>query len=232
MKKIEVGLFGSSGRMGREIQSLIKDRPDFRLSSVGSRDKDSLFKSGSSQKLDLWIDFSSDLGFQKILDHCVREELPLLSGTTGLSQKSKKSLDLAAKKIPIFWSSNMSLGVFVLRSMIPNLESVRLWDFEILEIHHKEKKDKPSGTAINLWEDLKELTQEELDPPISVRRGFIFGEHQIRAFGPHEEIEITHRAYSRRPFAEGALDFSRLLLGRPPGLYGVSSFLNKPKRSL
>ena len=152
---------------------------------------------------------------------------PMVIGTTGLSSAQQETLRLAAKTIPIVFSPNMSLGVNVLFELA-QLAAQRLgaaYDVEIIESHHHEKKDVPSGTAKRLAELVGAVRKQPSIPVHAVRAGDIVGDHTVILAGPSERLELTHRAQSRDVFAQGALRAARFIIGRPPGLYDMSHVL-------
>lgn len=171
---------------------------------------------------------------------------PLVVGTTGLSKEQVAELEASAKDVPIFFAPNMSVGVNMLLKVLPELVRALgpAYDIEVVETHHRMKKDSPSGTALKLaqclaeargWEydDVKKhcrdgIIGERPDEEIGVqtlRGGDVVGEHTAYFFGPGERIEVTHRAHSRETFASGALRAAKWLAGKKPGkLYGMADF--------
>lgn len=171
---------------------------------------------------------------------------PLVVGTTGLNKEQVAELEVSAKDVPIFFAPNMSVGINMLLKVLPDLVRALgpAYDLEVVETHHRMKKDSPSGTALKLaqslaeargWEydDVKKhcrdgIIGERPDKEIGVqtlRGGDVVGEHTIYFFGPGERIEVTHRAHSRETFAAGALRAAKWLAGKKPGkLYGMADF--------
>ncbi len=154
---------------------------------------------------------------------------PMVIGTTGLSEGQHETLRAAAKAIPIVCSPNMSLGVNLLFELAC-LAAQRLgtsYDVEVVEAHHRQKKDAPSGTAKRLAEVLAAARQQPPDavPVHAVRAGDIVGDHTVVLAGPSERLELTHRAHSREVFARGALKAAQFVVGQPPGLYEMSHVL-------
>ncbi|MBX2988074.1 MAG: 4-hydroxy-tetrahydrodipicolinate reductase [Bdellovibrionaceae bacterium] len=206
MKKLKVGLWGASGRMGQEVSRLLADARDLSL---------------AEKSVDIWIDFSSPEGFDEILKKAVKAGTPLVSGTTGLSAKQKDALKKAGRKIPVLWASNMSLGVAVLNEAIRLFSRLEGFDFQIEEIHHNRKKDRPSGTALTLQETLREAVGGKIPDVLSMRGGGVFGVHKVWAFSEEEVLMFEHQALNRAVFARGALAAARWLAGRPAGLYHI-----------
>ena len=154
---------------------------------------------------------------------------PMVIGTTGLSEAQLKILHDAAKTIPIVFSPNMSVGVNVLFELA-QLAAERLgtaYDVEVIESHHKQKKDAPSGTAKRLAEVLASARQQPASaiPVHAVRAGDIVGDHTVILAGPSERLELTHRAHSRDVFAQGALRAAQFIVKQKPGLYDMSDVL-------
>lgn len=168
---------------------------------------------------DVAIDFSQPDGFDAILDHCVARGVALVSGTTGLSDAQRQRLDVAAKKIPVLWAANFSIGVVVLEDLLRRASAaLQAWDVDIVETHHIGKKDAPSGTALALG---KAVEQGGGKTPhyASLRAGDVIGEHTVQFTGPGERIELTHRANNRDIFARGALEAAARLAGHAAGSY-------------
>jgi 4-hydroxy-tetrahydrodipicolinate reductase len=171
------------------------------------------------------IDFSLPEVTESVVAWCVKNKKPLVSGVTGVSADQKKLLEKAGEIIPVLWSPNMSLGVAVLARMLSQFSSLEEFDFQIEELHHKNKKDKPSGTALMLQERLKQAVKKPLPEPLAIRGGGIFGIHRIWAMGDEETITLEHTASSRRVFARGALVAARWLTERPAGVYTIDNVL-------
>ena len=161
----------------------------------------------------------------------VAQELrkPMVIGTTGLSDAQVAALRSAAKVIPIMLSPNMSIGVNVLFELA-QLAAQRLglsFDVEVVESHHRQKKDSPSGTAKRLAELLAAARKEPSGsiPVHALRAGDIVGDHTVILAGPAERLELSHRAHSREVFARGALRAARFVATQRPGLYDMSHVL-------
>ena len=178
------------------------------------------------------IDFSSPEGFVTCIDFCVENKLPFISGTTGLGEKHLDSVRTAKKSIPILLASNMSIGVANLKSSIERylLSISTPSKCKIIEIHHLNKKDSPSGTAIEIQSFLENFSGSKIDSPVEMqshRIGEIFGIHRI-VFENEEGITtFQHIANSRNVFARGALQAARWLHSKEIGEYSFDEFLNK-----
>ncbi len=178
------------------------------------------------------IDFSSPDGFIACIDFCIENSIPLISGTTGLSANHLKKVGNAKKSVPILLASNMSLGISNLKSSIEHyLLSINSpTKCKIIEIHHKNKKDSPSGTAIEIQSFLENLPESNIDRPIDVesyRIGNIFGIHRIVFENAEGITTFQHIANSRNIFARGALQAAKWIHSKEAGEYTFADFLNK-----
>ncbi len=223
MRKIKVGLVGASGRMGKEIAQVIHQSSNCELYYPISRDEK--LDKIKSTSVDVWIDFSTPEAFSEIVKVAIRNETPLVSGTTGFNEKQKQQLVKASNNIPILWSSNMSMGVAVLNEAIRSFSAVSHFDFQIEEIHHNKKKDSPSGTAITLQENLTKIIGKKIPDPISIRGGGVYGIHKAYAMSDEEIITFEHNAINRTVFAKGAVTSAVWIVKRKPGLYEIRDVL-------
>jgi len=176
-------------------------------------------------KVDVVIDFSLPELTDDVIDWCVANKKPLVSGVTGISLEQKKHFTQAGQTIPALWAPNMSLGVAVLSRMLAEFRNLKGFEFQIEELHHKRKKDKPSGTALFLQEKMEAAIGEEAPAPLAIRGGGIFGIHRIWAMGEEETITLEHNAMNRRVFARGALKAAQWLLSQKQGLYQLDDTL-------
>ncbi len=174
---------------------------------------------------DVVIDFSLPEGFDSILSLCAQRGAALVSGTTGLSDSQRQALAEASARIPLVWASNFSLGVAVLTELTERAaKALAGWDCDIVESHHTQKKDAPSGTALTLGQAASTAGAEVHYS--SLRAGDIVGEHTVQFAGLGERIELIHRATNRDIFARGALHAARRLVGKPAGSYRVRDLLD------
>jgi len=174
---------------------------------------------------DVAIDFSLPEGFDPVLALCVARRAALVSGTTGLSEAQRGELASAASVIPVLWASNFSLGVAVLNELVERAAvALKGWDVDVVEAHHAQKKDAPSGTALTLGEAAAAAGAHV--SYASLRAGDIIGEHTVQFSGPGERIELVHRAGSRDIFARGALHAASRIAGKPPAAYRVRDLLD------
>lgn len=216
-----VFVFGISGRMGQEVVKEVERRPkEFRLMGGASRSS----TQPAAQTPDLVIDFSLPENLPN-LEKFVRENpCPVVSGTTGFDDMGMQRLRGLGQIAPIFWSANMSFGVFILCQMAEALARYhRFYQLQIEETHHIHKKDKPSGTALMI-ESAVRRSSPTLLPTISHRQGEVFGLHRLQARSGKEVIEIRHEALDRGLFAQGAVDVGLWLVKQPPGFYTMADF--------
>ena len=216
-------LVGAAGRMGKTIADLATTDPEMEI--VAKCDLGDSIETSMTQ-CDVAIDFSQADSIDEICRAALRHSRPLVIGTTGHSQGQRHIIEEAARSVAIVFASNFSIGVNVLFWLSSKAAELLGADFrpEIIETHHKTKKDAPSGTAKTLAEVLK--TAQKLEIPIeSIREGDVVGEHTVIFSGPAERLELTHRAGSREIFARGALRAAGWIIGRPPGLYSMQDVL-------
>ena len=228
------------GKMGRLIRETAAAAGDEIEAAFGRDDLDQLGKLGKAA--DVVMDFSRPAALPEIAAYVRRTGTPLLSGTTGYTEAEKERLFALGSAVPVLWSANYSLGVAVLARALRVIAPVLGQDFdiEITETHHNQKADAPSGTAKLLLEAMD--PQHRLRPVYgregsvgrreknevgihALRGGTVAGTHTVHFFGPDEELELTHRAASRRIFVNGALHMARLLPGRPNGVYDLQKIL-------
>jgi len=176
--------------------------------------------------IDVFVDFTSPEASEANLDYAAKYKKALVLGTTGLSDAQIKKVEEISKVVPVVFSPNMSIGVNVLFSMLPDLAKKLGQDYniEIVEVHHKAKKDAPSGTAKKFAQILANATGKEI-PAHAIRLGDIIGDHTIIFCGNSERIEIKHQAHSRDLFAVGALRAAKWVFNKPAGLYSMQDVL-------
>ena len=227
---IRVLVHGATGRMGQAVLRLATAQPAYRLvgavsQRVSQRVIDGIPQFSASElhgapPFDVAIDFSLPGAFGGVLTTCLEHGAALVSGTTGLGDQEVAAMRAAAARIPIVWSSNFSLGVAVLASLVERAaRALPGWDCDIIEAHHKGKRDAPSGTALSLGEAI--IGTGATPRYASIRAGDIVGDHTVQFATDGERLELIHRASSRDIFARGALHASGWLAHRPPGLYSL-----------
>ena len=234
---IKLGVAGVCGKMGRRIFELASFDKDFELAlalekkgtpAIG-KDIGKLKISSTQDGLflvDVLVDFTVPEATEVNLDFVAKYKKALVLGTTGLSDAQLSKVEEISRVVPVVFTPNMAIGVNVLFSILPEIAK-RLgpdYSIEIVEAHHKTKKDAPSGTAKKLAEILKEAVKREI-PTHSVRLGDIVGDHTIIFCGNSERIEIKHQAHSRDLFALGALRAAKWIFGKPAGLYSMQDVL-------
>lgn len=251
---IKIGLHGASGRMGGEIIKLLQNNAEATLAKaysieplglggeVETTSLDELFA-----KSDVVIDFSVAKGAKNLLEFALNLDAPkpLVIGTTGLDEEGEQLLDKLGEKTAVLWASNMSLGVAVLKHLVSIASGVlRDFDVEIVEMHHRNKIDAPSGTALTLAEaaaSARNLVLEEVRTSgrdgligarskdeiavMSLRGGDVVGQHKVGFYNDGEFVELCHTATSRATFAKGALRAAVWLFDKKRGRYSIEDCL-------
>lgn len=244
----KVILNGCNGHMGRVLTEIIAQDPEIEVAAgvdpyTGVTNEYPVFASLSECKAeaDAVIDFSNAKGCDELLDFCVKKQIPVVLCTTGLSEEQLSDVTKASEKVAVLRSANMSLGINTILDLLKKATEVFVpsgFDVEIVEKHHNQKLDAPSGTAIALADAVNEAAggeyhyvydrhdrREKRDPKeigiASVRGGNIVGEHEVIFAGLDEVITIQHTAYSKSVFAKGAVEAAKFLAGKPAGMYGM-----------
>lgn len=234
---IRIGLVGHSGRMGQEFKNLIATDSRFSLSGTWDSKKQVLSDGEtpwSSQSIDVVIDFSLPENFEKVTRWCQENGVALVSGVTGLGKDTQtilESFGYKNLKAPFFWSSNMSLGIASIRQMLKVFRIFKEAKFSIVETHHIHKKDKPSGTAVTLKEDIERYTRPGSVNVESIREGEVFGIHEILVQTESEEIVLKHTALNRKVFAQGSLEVVNWIKDKTPQFYQMEDFLTDVTKS-
>ncbi len=242
-------LNGCMGRMGHAVAEKAAAAGDTIVAGVDIMGGDAAFPvytaiAACTEAADVVVDFSNPAALADELAYVVEKGLPLVLCTTGLSAEQITAVNEAATKTPIFFSSNMSLGVGLLAALTKKAAAVLgdTFDIEIVEMHHNQKLDAPSGTALMLADAAKEglsfeptytytrhdRRQKREKNEIGVaalRGGNIVGEHQVHFCGQDETIVLTHRAGSRGLFAGGALAAASFLVGKPARMYSMEDMM-------
>jgi 4-hydroxy-tetrahydrodipicolinate reductase len=176
---------------------------------------------------DVAIDFSAPGASEEICQLALQHRRPLVIGTTGHSPAQKQQIQTTSASLPIVFASNFSVGVNALFWLTGRAAKLLGKPFspEIVETHHKMKKDAPSGTAKTLAEIITATTGKPDIPVASIREGEVVGVHTVTFSGPGEQLELEHRAESRETFAVGALAAAKWVLDKPPGLYSMQHVL-------
>ena len=241
-------LHGCNGKMGRMITEIVKGEENVVIAAgvdayTGVSNDYPVFDSVEKcdVDVDVVIDFSTAKAIDALLDFCLAKKLPVVLCTTGLSEEQLAKVAEASKEIAILKSANMSLGINLLLKLLKDAAKVLApvgYDVEIVERHHNQKLDAPSGTALALADSVNEALNNEYhyvydrsqvwqkrdkkEIGISaVRGGTIVGEHEVIFAGTDEVIEFTHTAYSRSVFAKGAVEAGKYLAGKEAGMYDM-----------
>ena len=257
---LEIIVTGANGRMGQCICRIVSADPECRLAGVVERKEhlkllarydcpvgENLGKILKQAPQALIIDFTMPEVSMDNARLAAEGGRPIVVGTTGFTDAQKAELGQLAKKTAIFWSANMSIGINAIINILPRLAGLlgAEYDMEIVEIHHRKKKDSPSGTGLMLGEALAKARgwslaetrrscrdgiigerQEDEIGIQAVRGGDVVGVHTIYFLGPGERIELTHQAHSRDNFAEGAISAAKWLCSKKPGrLYNMQDML-------
>ena len=245
-------MHGCNGRMGHMIIDLVKEDENIEVvagvDAFGESNYDfPVFKSLSEcdVEADVIVDFSNASAVDGLLDHCVSRKIPVVLCSTGLSEEQLAKVNEASKSVAILKSANMSYGVNtllkVLREVSP-LFAAAGFDIEIVEKHHNQKLDAPSGTAIALADSINESLNNEYEyvydrstrrekRPVkeigisAVRGGTIVGDHDVIFAGKDEVVTLSHRAYSRAVFGKGAIEAAKFLAGKGAGMYDMADVL-------
>lgn len=245
---IRIIMNGCNGRMGRVISEIAAEEKNAEIVAgidilEGGNHSYPFYTdiAACDTEADVVIDFTTAKAVEKLLQYCTEKRLPLVLCTTGLSQEQLNRVKEASEVIPILRSANMSLGINTVIKLLQAAAKVFAgagYDMEIVEKHHRNKLDAPSGTAVALADAINEVLPEPYeyvydrserrekrpDKEIgisAVRGGAIVGEHEVFFCGQDEVIEIKHTAYSRAVFAKGAVEAAKYLAGKAPGLYSM-----------
>lgn len=239
----KVIITGAKGRMGQALITCADRMPE--LEVVGEIDLGDQIESIIRQA-DAVIDFSFHSATLSVAQSCARHKKALVIGTTGHSDEEKKRITDAVKAIPTVWASNYSTGVNTLFWLARKATEILgpSFDLEVVEMHHRLKKDAPSGTAMTLAEILAEVRNEQLKDVLrhgregivgertsteigmhSVRGGDVVGDHTVIFAAMGERVELTHKASSRETFANGALRAAQWIVKQKPGLYNMQHVL-------
>jgi 4-hydroxy-tetrahydrodipicolinate reductase len=258
-------ILGAAGKMGRALVRAVADEPGARL--VGALDRAGSPELGQDAGVlagiaatgvitraeldvaaqgDVWIDFSATAAALANAEKAAAAGVALVLGTTGVSPADKAGIAAAARKVPIVFTPNMSVGVNVLLKLVADAARALgpAYDIEIVEAHHRMKRDSPSGTALRLGEAVAEATGRDLAKTAryerhgdvgprtqqeigmqTIRGGDVVGDHTVYFLGQGDRVEITHRASSRETFARGAVRAALWLHGRTAGLYDMRDVL-------
>lgn len=227
---MRICLVGDSGRMGKEITAYLLNFPQNNL--IGGINH-STNQNEAEQYLaacDVAIDFSLPASTIKYIKIAAAKQIAYVIGTTGFTEEEEQILKQIAQKIAIVKSGNMSLGLNILLNLVAQASAILAktynFDIDICEIHHKHKRDKPSGTAKLLGEAIKKTSPDSVFNYHSLRAGGVIGDHEVIFSGDHERIVLSHIAHNRQTFAAGAVNAALWAQKQPPGLYNMQDVLN------
>ena len=250
---IRVIINGSSGRMGQAVAETAGEFDDIEVAAgvdIGGAYGGENFPvyrtfSEVDKEADVCVDFSHHEGLPTLLEELEKRKMPAVIATTGFPDEVEKRIQEVSQVVPIFQAANMSMGVNLIKHLVAEAAKVLMhgFDIEIVEKHHNKKKDAPSGTALALanavngarGNDLsyvfgreeKNKLRESSELGIhAVRGGTIVGDHDVIFAGKDEVVTLSHRAYSRRVFAAGAVGAARFLVGKEPGLYTMDQVIS------
>lgn len=248
----KVIMHGCNGRMGQMITKLIAEDPNMEI-AAGIDVYDGIVNTYPVYKTlkecdveaDVVIDFATASAVEKLLDYCVEKQLPCVLCTTGLSAEQLAKVKEASEKVAVLRSANMSMGINLIMKLLKEAAPILAeagFDIEIVEKHHNQKLDAPSGTAVALADAVNESMdhayeyvydrscRREKRPAkeigiSAVRGGSIVGEHDVIFAGRDEVITFSHTAYSRALFGNGAIQAAKFLAGKTAGLYSMSDVI-------
>lgn len=249
---VKILMHGCNGKMGRMITEIVKNEEDAVIAAgvdkfTGIPNDYPVFEkiTHCDVDVDVVIDFSNAGAVDELLDYCVEKNLPVVLCTTGLSDEQLKKVEECSEKIAVLKSANMSMGINLLLKLLKDAAKVLApagYDIELVEKHHNQKLDAPSGTALALADSINEAMGNEYEYVYdrsqvrkkrdtkeigisAVRAGTIVGEHEVIFAGTDEVIEFKHTAYSRSVFAKGAVEAGKFLAGQPAGMYDMGDVI-------
>ena len=249
---VRIIMHGCNGHMGQVITQLVEKDPEIEI--VAGIDLNDCRDNGypvftdidaCDVEADVIIDFAAAVAVDKLLDYGVRTQTPIVLCTTGLSDEQLAKVKECSAKVAILKSANMSLGINTLMKLLKDAAKVFSpagYDIEIVEKHHNQKVDAPSGTALALADSINEACNEQYEYVYdrskvrkkrdkkelgisAVRGGTIVGEHEVIFAGIDEVIEFKHTAYSKSVFAKGAVEAGKFLKGKPAGMYDMADVI-------
>lgn len=245
-------MHGCNGAMGQVITNIVSGQEDIAIVAGIDRvdygqNPYPVFQSleDCDVEADVIVDFASAKAVDHLLDYCADHQMPVVLCTTGLSEEQIAKVGETAKKTAVLRSANMSLGVNLLLKLVKEAAQTLAaadFDIEILEKHHNQKVDAPSGTALALADSVNEalgleyryrydrtaerMKRDKKEIGIqSIRGGSIVGEHDVIFAGQDEVVTFSHTAYSKAIFGKGAIQAAKYLAGKPAGLYGMADVI-------
>lgn len=260
---VTIAVSGACGRMGARISALVMEDPESILvaalerpghpfmgkdvgSVAGCGQTNITIASSLDTDADVLIDFSSPESAVAIAEVCAEKQIALVVGTTGFNAIQYDTFRYISQKIPCLISPNMSIGVNIMFDIVAQMTEKlgKNFDIEIMETHHRFKKDAPSGTALRLAEKICEVKGQKLDKDVvygrqgitgerpahqicihAIRTGDVIGDHTVVFGALGERLEITHKAHTRDTFVRGAIHAAKHIAGKSPGMYRLSDVL-------
>lgn len=249
---VKVMMHGCNGKMGQVISRIIKEDKDIEIVAgvdayTGLANDYPVFASIETcdVDVDVVIDFSTATAVDGLLDYCVEKQVPVVLCTTGLSEEQLQKVKDASGKVAVLKSANMSLGVNLLMKLLQDAVKVLSpagFDVEIVEKHHNQKVDAPSGTALALADSMNDAMDQTFEYVYdrsqvrkkrdkkemgisAVRGGTIVGEHEVIFAGEDEVITFEHTAYSKAIFGKGAVEAAKFLKGKTAGFYDMKDVI-------
>ncbi len=251
---VRVIMNGCNGKMGQVITGIIAEDAQAEIVAGidvydGIKNPYPVFSNIADCNVDadVIIDFSNAKAIDGLLDYVEAKKIPVVLCTTGLSEEQLQRVEKVSKEVAVLKSANMSLGINTIMKLLQQAVQVFApagYDVEIVEKHHNQKLDAPSGTAIALADSMNEVMDHQYEYIYdrsqrrqkrdakelgisAVRGGTIVGEHEVIFAGTDEVIEIKHTAYSKAVFAKGAVEAAKFLAGKPAGLYDMSHVISE-----
>ena len=249
---VKMIMHGCNGKMGQVITKIVKEDANAEIVAgidkyMGIPNDYPVFESIEKCDVDadVVIDFSNAAAVDGLLDYCVEKQIPVVLCTTGLSEEQLNKVQEASKKVAVLKSANMSLGVNMLLKLLQDATKILApagFDIEIVERHHNQKVDAPSGTALAMADSINTVLNDEYTYTYdrsqvrkkrdkkeigisAVRGGTIVGEHEVIYAGEDEVIEFKHTAHSKAVFAKGAVEAGKFLKGKGAGLYDMKDVI-------
>ena len=236
---IKLGISGCQGKMGLRILHLAQEDKEFKITALlehkshpavgGQMEKIPIVSDVSClKKSDILIEFSSPKASIAHVEDCIKHKTKMVIGTTGLSEEQIQEITKASQKIPIVYTSNMSVGVNVLFKITNEVaaKTSNAYKVRITEAHHIHKKDAPSGTAKTLAKIIQEASDKKIGDIKSIREDEIVGDHEVVFDSPVDVITISHHAKTRDIFAQGALIAAKFIAKKKNGLFNMQDVLN------
>ncbi len=250
---INIALFGCNGKMGQVIAGIVNADANAKIAfgfDINTEAKNSFPVydkiENIKEKADVVIDFSHPASLDSIIRYCESNLVPAVIATTGLGDDQLAKIDALSQKVAVFRSANMSLGINLLINLVKKAASLLegKFDIEIIEKHHNQKIDAPSGTALMIADAISDTLTEKPEYVYdrhsvrkkrskteiglhAVRGGTIVGEHDVIFAGNDEIVQISHSAMSKEIFAEGAVKAAKFLVGKGAGMYNMQQLIEE-----